>query len=48
MDGARPVTDIDKIMAHEREWIQSTLEERKEASIKLAKAYAPLLTKLAQ
>ena len=47
-NGGRPVTDIAKIMAHEREWTQSTLAQRKEASLKLAKAYVPLLEKLAE
>ena len=44
----RPVADIDKIMAHEREWVQSTFDERKEAATKLAKAYVPLLLELAE
>lgn len=44
----RPVTDMKAIMAHEREWIQSTLAQRKEASTKLAKAWAPKLAALAQ
>lgn len=48
LEGGRPVGNIDKIMAHEREWVQATFDERKAASLELAKAYVPLLLELAE
>jgi hypothetical protein len=43
-----PPTDISAITAHNRKWIQETIEQRKAASIKLARAYLPEVQKLAQ
>lgn len=48
MKDGRPVSDIKQIMDHERQWVQSTLKERKAASIKLAEACMPLVLKLAK
>jgi hypothetical protein len=42
-----PPTDISAITVHNRKWVEATIEERKAASIKLARAYFPEIQKLA-